>query len=77
MKEHRDGQGQLKRPEFMRNKVRATSGNGHVKMLSETDGIINGLGIGKTLDSNYKNMGFGFSPLLVKEIKTERTTKPV
>ncbi len=50
MKEHRDGQGQLKRPEFMRNKVRATSGNGHVKMLSETDGIINGLGIGKTLD---------------------------
>ena len=48
MKEHRDGQGQLKRPEFMRNKVRGAPG--HIKMLSEANGILNGLVGGKTLD---------------------------
>ena len=68
IKEHRDGQGQLKRPEFMRNKVRGAASGGHVKMLSESNGILNGIVPGKTLD----NLGFSFSPLIGKEIKTER-----
>ncbi len=72
MKEHRDGQGQLKRPEFMRNKVRGGGANGHVKMLSESNGILNALVPGKTLDSNNNSFGFSFSPLIGKEIKTER-----
>ena len=71
MKEHRDGQGQLKRPEFMRNKVRGGTAATHVKMLSETNGI---LVTGKTMEANnHQNMiDFSFSPLIGKEIKTER-----
>lgn len=60
----------------MRNKVRATGGTGHAKMLSESNGIINGLVAGKTLDSN-NNMGFSFSPLVGKDIKTERAIQPI
>lgn len=70
MKEHKDGQGNLKRPEFMRNKVRGASG-GHVKMLSESNGIINGLFGGKTMDT--KEMSF--SPLLSQGNKTERVAQ--
>jgi len=84
MRDHKDGvHGCLKRPEFMRNKVRGAAAplnadskiSGHVKMLSESIGLIDGLAVGKTLDSI--NMGYSFSPLNGKEIKTERTKSTI
>jgi hypothetical protein len=44
-------------------------------MLSESIGLIDGLAVGKTLDSI--NMGYSFSPLNGKEIKTERTKSTI
>jgi hypothetical protein len=62
----------------MRNKVRGGGATSHVKMLSESNGILNGILAGKTLDSNNKNsLSFSFSPLIGKEIKTEREKNAV